>query len=72
MRDFGYTHFSAGDLLREEVKLDTPRGRQIMKAMENGELVPSVSQLVCEMDKGNLVVNFRDYNFGMPVTCHVD
>ena len=36
-------HFSAGDLLREEVKSSSERGKQIKQAMEKGELVPSVS-----------------------------
>ena len=42
MRDFGYTHFSAGDLLREEIKSGSERGQEIQEAMKQGRLVPSV------------------------------
>lgn len=38
------THLSSGDLLRAEVKSGSPRGAQLNKMMENGELVPLVCQ----------------------------
>jgi len=37
---FGFTHLSSGDLLRDEVKSGSPRGAQLTKVMEAGELVP--------------------------------
>jgi len=37
----GYTHFSTGDLLRNEVLSGSPRGLQLYKVMEMGELVPT-------------------------------
>ncbi|VDM97184.1 unnamed protein product [Thelazia callipaeda] len=37
---YGLTHLSSGDLLRAEVKSGSPRGTQLNKLMENGELVP--------------------------------
>ncbi|XP_048587761.1 adenylate kinase isoenzyme 5 isoform X3 [Nematostella vectensis] len=38
---FGYTHFSTGDLLREEVNSGSERGKNIVAMMEKGELVPN-------------------------------
>lgn len=38
-REFGYTHLSSGDLLREEVKSGSERGRQLNEMMQKGELV---------------------------------
>ena len=40
VRDFGYTHLSTGDLLRDEVKKGTEIGRQCEQLMEDGKLVP--------------------------------
>ncbi len=37
---YGYTHLSSGDLLREEVKSGSDRGKQLNEMMEKGELVP--------------------------------
>ncbi|RCN50638.1 adenylate kinase [Ancylostoma caninum] len=37
---YGFSHLSSGDLLREEVKSGSPRGAQLSKIMEAGELVP--------------------------------
>ncbi len=44
---YGIPQISTGDLLRENVALDTPLGRQAKVIMERGELVPD--KLVCEM-----------------------
>lgn len=41
--DFGFTHLSAGELLREEAKTDTDHGREILTAMKRGAIVPAVS-----------------------------
>lgn len=40
---YGLTHLSSGDLLRADVKSGSPRGEQLNKMMQNGELVPLVS-----------------------------
>merc|ERR1711878_113421 len=37
---FGYTHLSSGDLLREEVKSGSERGKTLNAMMEKGDLVP--------------------------------
>merc|ERR1711878_244204 len=37
---FGYTHLSSGDLLREEVASGSDRGKQLNAMMEKGDLVP--------------------------------
>merc|ERR1739847_58259 len=37
---YGYTHLSSGDLLREEVKSGSDRGKTLNAMMEKGDLVP--------------------------------
>merc|ERR1712044_7520 len=37
---YGFTHLSSGDLLRDEVKSGSDRGKQLNEMMERGELVP--------------------------------
>ncbi|XP_039806736.1 UMP-CMP kinase 1-like isoform X1 [Panicum virgatum] len=41
VKHFGFTHLSAGDLLREEAKYDTEQGMMIKNTMHEGKLVPS-------------------------------
>lgn len=41
VNQFGFTHLSAGELLREEVKSDTEQGTMIKNLMQEGKLVPS-------------------------------
>ena len=43
MGEFGLTHLSAGDLLREEVARGSPQGHSIQETMREGRLVPPVS-----------------------------
>lgn len=38
--EFGYKHVSTGDLLREEVKAETPEGNEADNYMKKGEFVP--------------------------------
>jgi len=53
LRDrLGIAHLSAGDMLREEVRLATPLGRAAQVTMERGELVPD--DLVGKMVEGRL------------------
>merc|ERR1711974_492996 len=37
---YGYTHLSSGDLLRDEVKSGSDRGKTLNAMMEKGDLVP--------------------------------
>ena len=37
---YGFIHLSSGDLLRDEVKSGSKRGKEMNEMMENGELVP--------------------------------
>ena len=39
---YGLHHFSAGDLLREEVASGSDRGQQLSEIMKEGKLVPMV------------------------------
>lgn len=41
---FGYTHLSTGDLLRAEVQSDSPRSKELVQIMQNGDLIPTVSE----------------------------
>lgn len=41
VEDFGFTHLSAGDLLRDEGKKDTELGRKITDILKAGQIVPS-------------------------------
>lgn len=49
VRDYGFVHLSAGDLLRDEVARKTPLGRQCAAIMAEGNLIPDelVVSLVC-------------------------
>ncbi|CAD6341157.1 unnamed protein product [Miscanthus lutarioriparius] len=40
VKQFGFTHLSAGDLLREEAKSDTEQGTMVKNLMHEGKLVP--------------------------------
>lgn len=46
---YGYTHLSSGDLLREEVKSGSERGKQLNEMMQKGILVSN--QIVLDMIK---------------------
>ena len=39
--DYGFTHFSTGDLLRAELKSDSEEARKMKAIMSEGKLVPS-------------------------------
>lgn len=43
VKQYGYTHLSSGDLLREEVSSGSERGKALNAIMEKGDLVPLVS-----------------------------
>ena len=46
----GLVHISTGDMLREEIKNDTPLGQEAKKFVENGKLVPDeiVTRLIAQ------------------------
>jgi len=41
VKDYGYVHLSAGDLLRAETKSGSKNGEMIARMIKNGEIVPS-------------------------------
>ncbi len=45
VEQYGFTHLSTGDLLREEVSSGSERGQQLTDIMQRGELVPLVGQV---------------------------
>lgn len=49
VKNYGFVHCSAGDLLRDEVKRKTPLGRKAAAIMAEGSLIPDelVIDLVC-------------------------
>jgi adenylate kinase family enzyme len=57
VRDFGMTHFSAGDLLRAEASKDTPLGAKITKILADGQIVPS--EVTVELLK-NAITSAKD------------
>jgi len=50
VQKYGFTHLSTGDLLRDEVKSGSARGKELTAIMEKGDLVPleTVLQLLKE------------------------
>jgi len=40
VQKYGFTHLSTGDLLRDEVKSGSARGKELTAIMERGDLVP--------------------------------
>lgn len=54
VKDFGFAHLSTGDILREQIKSDTPLGRIAQDYMNQGLLVPA--EHVNEMVKKNSLI----------------
>ena len=52
VEEFGYSHFSTGDALREEVRNQTEIGKQAQAIMESGDLVPD--ELLGAMVRGRV------------------
>lgn len=52
---YGYVHLSSGDLLREEVKSGSERGKHLNDLMEKGVLVPN--QIVLDMIKEAMIMH---------------
>lgn len=44
MSTYGFSHISAGDLLRAEVESGSDRAKALKEIMEKGELVPMVRE----------------------------
>lgn len=55
VEQFGYTHLSTGDLLRNEVQSGSPRSKELVEIMEKGQLIPSVSGLFSDFLLSNHV-----------------
>lgn len=55
VKKYGYTHLSSGDLLREEVKSGSERGKYLNDLMQKGLLVSN--QIVLDMIKDRIVKN---------------
>eukprot|EP00793_Prasinoderma_coloniale_P001046 PRCOL_00006037-RA len=53
VRDFGFCHLSAGDLLRAEMKSGSPNGTMISDMIKNGQIVPSEVTVKLLMDAMN-------------------
>ncbi|XP_078678274.1 uncharacterized protein LOC144914352 isoform X3 [Branchiostoma floridae x Branchiostoma belcheri] len=60
VQKYGYTHLSTGDLLRDEVKSGSARGKKLTEIMEQGKLVPMETVLellkdamIARADKSN-------------------
>ena len=54
---YGFTHLSSGDLLREEVKSGSDKGKELAAIMEAGQLVPL--EAVLEMIKTKMVAESK-------------
>jgi adenylate kinase family enzyme len=50
VRDFGFVHLSAGDLLRAEAKKDTPRAKEVGAILLRSEIVPAEITIALLMD----------------------
>ncbi len=57
VKKYGYTHLSSGDLLREEVKSGSERGKQLNELMQKGLLVSN--QTVLDMIKDAMLKNIE-------------
>ena len=64
-----YVHFSTGDMLREEIKNDTPIGKQAKEYMAKGELVPDGAIIAIVMQRIDRGAKEANYMFdGFPRT----
>lgn len=51
VKEYGFTHLSSGDLLRDEVKSGSDKGKELAAIMEAGQLVPLETVLALIKDK---------------------
>ena len=62
-----YLHLSTGELLRQEIEMNTDLGKQVKDIMNKGELVSD--DLVLEIVKINLEMNNQGWILdGFPIT----
>ncbi|XP_055898262.1 uncharacterized protein LOC106054528 isoform X3 [Biomphalaria glabrata] len=60
VKDYGFCHLSSGDLLRDEVKSGSERGKRLNAIMEKGDLVPL--EEVLQLMKNAMVSNLTKTN----------
>lgn len=60
VEEYGFTHLSSGDLLREEVKSGSERGQYLNEIMQKGDLVPK--EIVLDMIRDAMVANCEKSN----------
>jgi adenylate kinase len=68
--EFGFRHFSSGQLLRREVAAGTERGKQVQVFLERGELVPD--EMILDLMEQWLEAEWSWHRFmldGFPRTC---
>ncbi|XP_071052474.1 adenylate kinase isoenzyme 1 isoform X2 [Onthophagus taurus] len=58
VQKYGFVHLSSGDLLRDEVKSGSPRGKELTAIMESGALVPL--EVVLELLKEAIYKNLSN------------
>ena len=61
VKEFGFKHISAGDLLRQEVAKKTDQGKEIQETMTQGKLVPA--EVIVKLLKQTLLTNTEDVGF---------
>jgi len=62
VQKYGLSHLSSGDLLRDEVQSGSPRGAELTKIMESGQLVPL--EVVLDLIKEAMVKEFAKGSHG--------
>ena len=61
VKEFGFKHISAGDLLRQEVAKETDQGKEIQQIMTQGKLVPA--EVIVKLLKQTLLTNSNVVGF---------
>ena len=66
VEEFGFTHISTGDLMREEIKKNSKEGAQIKKITSEGGLVPFeltvkilVNALIATPSKVSILIDYK-------------
>ena len=67
--EFNFAHLSTGDLLRGEVEKGSAIGREVEETMRQGKLVPSVSNVLCELQYAHDLVHVVRVGRGICSMC---